>query len=90
MMETIKGLCRAEGFMIALAAMVADRELCGDQRDSKIMQEARYLATRINHGVDFIIGEEKEIKELREELEMYRNEGPVESASSKAVEDAGR
>lgn len=90
MMETIKGLCRAEGFMTALAAMVADRELCGDARDSKVMREARYLATRINNGVDFIIGEEKEIKELREELEIYREPDPVERANSKAVEDAGR
>lgn len=76
MMKTIKGLCRAEGFLMALAAMAADRELCGDQRDSFVMQEARFLTSRINTGADYIIGTEKEIRELREEVESLR--GPVE------------
>lgn len=76
MMETIKGLCRAEGFLMALATLAADRELCGDQRDSFVMQEAQFLTNRINMGVDYIIGDEKEIRELREEVESLR--GPVE------------
>lgn len=72
MIETIKGICRAEGFLMALASMAADRELCGDQRDSFIMKEAELLASKINIGSDYIVGAEKEIKELREEIECLR------------------
>lgn len=76
MMEIIKGLCRADGFLTALAALAADRELCGDQRDSLVMKQAILLGSKISIGADYIISVEKEIRELREEVESLR--GPVE------------
>lgn len=78
MMETIKGLCKAEGFLLAVAAIAADREACGDSRDSKVMQEARFLASRISTGADYIIGTEKEIRELREEVKSLKKLADVE------------
>lgn len=77
MMEIIKGLYRADGFLTALAALAADRELCGDQRDSFVRREAKLLATNISSGADYIIDVEKQIRELREEVESLR--GPVEN-----------
>ena len=77
MMEIIKGLCRADGFLTALAALAADRELCGDQRDSIVMRQAISLASKSSIGVDYIMGSEKEIKELQEEVESLR--GPIEN-----------
>lgn len=88
MIETIKGLCKAEGFLTAIAAVAADREMCGDQRDSFTMNDAQLLADKIDYAVQFIIGQENEIKRLRREIKDW--EDLHTDADTQAAIDAGR
>ena len=76
MTEAIKGLNKASGFLMAIASVMADREMCGDQRDSFLMQEARYLASRVDVGADYIIHAEKEIDALRDKLAYLEKVSP--------------
>lgn len=79
MSETVNGLYKARGFLIALASIMADREVCGDQqRNSFLMNEARCVAIDISKGADYIKGIESEISELQEEVASLKRLANVE------------
>ena len=87
MIETIKGLSQAQGFMMALAAEVSDRDVM-EGKPGNTMRRAESMMVSIENAIDFIQGEEREIKKLRQEIKDW--EDLHTDADAQAAIDAGR
>ena len=94
--DIIGGMSRAEGFMIALANIAADREICGDSMESYLMKTANQMSVKIREAINYITKIEGEIGKLKEELHEIRLRHPdelkkwVEDQNTEAVISAGR
>ena len=94
--DIIGGMSRAEGFLIALANIAADREICGDNRESFLMVTANQMSVEIRKTINYITKLEGEIGKLKEELHEIRLRHPdelkkwVEDQNTEAVISAGR
>jgi len=94
--DIIGGMSRAEGYMIALANIAADREICGDNRKSFLMATANQMSVEIREAINYITKLEGEIGKLNEELHEIRLRHPdemkrwVEDQNTEAVISAGR
>ena len=92
----ISDMSRVEGFMIALANIAADREMCGDNRQSFLMETANQMSVNIRKTINYITKLEDEIGELKEELSEMRMRHPdelqkwVDDQNTEAVIAAGR
>lgn len=92
----IGGMSRAEGYMIALANIAADREICGDNRQSFLMTTANQISVQIRSAINYITDLESQIEELKEELSEMRKRHPdelqkwVDDQNTEAVIAAGR
>lgn len=94
--DIIGGMSRAEGYMIALANIAADREICGDNRESFLMVTANQMSVKIREAINYITKLEGEIGKLNEELCEIRSRHPdglqkcVDDRNTEAVIAAGR
>lgn len=94
--DIIGGMSRAEGYMIALANIAADREICGDNRESFMMVTANQMSVKIREAINYITKLEGEIGKLKEELYEIRSRHPdelqkwVDDQNTEAVISAGR
>lgn len=94
--DIIGGMSRAEGYMIALANIAADREICGDDRQSSLMVTANQMSVKIREAINYITKLEGEIGKLNEELCEIRSRHPdelqkwVDDKNTEAVISAGR
>ena len=94
--DIIGGMSRAEGYMIALANIAADRENCGDNRESFLMVTANQMSVKIREAINYITKLEGEIGKLKEELSEMRMRHPdelkkwVDDQNTEAVISAGR
>ena len=94
--DIIGGMSRAEGYMIALANIAADREICGDNRESFLMVTANQMSVKIREAINYITKLEGEIGKLKEELSEMRMRHPdelqkwVDDKNTEAVISAGR
>lgn len=76
--DIIGGMSRAEGYMIALANIAADREICGDNKQSFLMITANEMSVQIRAAINYVIKLERQIDELKEELSKMRMRHPDE------------
>ena len=94
--DIIGGMSRVEGYMIAIANIVADREICGDNRKSFLMVTANQMAVKIREAINYITKLEDEIGKLNEELHEICMRHPdemkewMEEQNTEAVIAAGR
>ena len=94
--DIIGGVSRAEGYMIALANIVADREICGDNRKSFLMETANQMSVKIREAINYVTKLEQKVDELKEELSEMRMRHPdelqkwVDDQNTEAVIAAGR
>lgn len=94
--DIIGGMSRAEGYMIALANIAADREICGDNRESFLMKTANQMSVQIRAAINYITDLEKQMEELKDELHEMRLRHPdelkkwVDDQNTEAVISAGR
>ena len=94
--DIIGGMSRVEGYMIALANIVADREIRGDNRESYLMVTANQMSVKIREAINYITKLEGEIGKLNEELYEIRSRHPdelqkwVDDRNTEAVISAGR
>ena len=94
--DIIGGMSRAEGYMIALADIAADREICGDDGKSFLMTTANQMSVNIREAINYIAKLEGEIDKLKEELSEMRMRRPdevqkwVDDQNTEAVIAAGR
>lgn len=94
--DIIGGMSRAEGYMVALANIAADREMCGDNRQSFLMETANQMSVNIRKTINYITKLEDEIGKLKEELSEMRMRHPdelqkwVDDQNTEAVIAAGR
>jgi len=94
--DIIGGMSRVEGYMIALANIVADREICGDSRKSFLMVTANQMTVKIREAINYVTKLEKQVDELKEELSQMRMRHPdelqkwVDDQNTEAVISAGR
>jgi SMC interacting uncharacterized protein involved in chromosome segregation len=92
----IGGMGRAEGYMIALANIAADREICGDDRQSFLIVTANQMSVEIRKAINYITKLESEIDKLNEELHEIRLRHPdelkrwVDDQNTETVISAGR
>lgn len=76
--DIIGGMSRVEGYMIALANIVADREICGDNRESFVMITSNKMSVKIREAINYVTELEEQVDELREELSKMRRRHPDE------------
>lgn len=76
--DIIGGLSRVEGYMVALTNIMADREICGDNRKSFLMVTANQMSVEIRQAINYITKLEGEIGKLNEELHEIRLRHPDE------------
>ena len=76
--DIIGGMSRAEGYMIALVNIAADREICGDNRKSFLMATANQMSVEIREAINYITKLENEIGDMKEELHEIRLRHPDE------------
>lgn len=76
--DIIGGMSRAEGYMVALANIAADREICGDDRESFLVATANQMSVEIRKAINYITKLEGEIGKLKEELSEMRMRHPDE------------
>ena len=76
--DIIGGMSRVEGYMIALANIAAEREICGDNRESLLMITANQMSVQIRKAINYVTELEKQVDELREELSEMRRRHPDE------------
>ncbi len=94
--DIIGGMSRAEGYMVALANIAADREMCGDNRKSFLMETANQMSVNIRKTINYITKLEDEIGKLKEELSEMRMRHPdelqkwVDDQNTESVIAAGR
>ncbi len=94
--DIIGEMSRVEGYMTALANIMADREICGDNRESFLMVTANQMSVKIREAINYIINLEDEIGKLNEELYEIRSRHPdelqkwVDDRNTEAVIAAGR
>jgi hypothetical protein len=94
--DIIGGMSRAEGYMVALANIAADREMCGDNRQSFLMETANQMSVNIQKTINYITKLEDEIGKLKEELSEMRMRHPdelqkwVDDQNTESVIAAGR
>ena len=94
--DIIGGMSRAEGYMIALANITADREICGDNRESFLVVTANQMSVQIRAAINYVTKLEKQVDELKEELSEMRMRHPdelkkwVDDQNTEAVISAGR
>jgi FtsZ-binding cell division protein ZapB len=94
--DIIGNMSRAEGYMIALANIAADREICGDNSQSFLMVTANQMSVKIREAINYITKLEGEIGKLKEELSEMRMRHPdelqkwVDDKNTEAVISAGR
>lgn len=94
--DIIGGMSRAEGYMIALANIATDREICGDNRKSFLMETANQMSVQIRAAINYITDLEKQMEELKDELHEMRSRHPdelqkwVDEQNTEAVIAAGR
>lgn len=94
--DIIGGMSRVEGYMIALANIMADREICGGNRQSSLMKTANQMSVQIREAINYITKLEGEIGKLNEELHEIRLRHPdelqkwVDDQNTEAVIAAGR
>ena len=92
----ISDMSRVEGFMIALANIAADREICGDNRGSLLMTTANQMSVKIREAINYVTKLEQKVDELKEELSEMRMRHPdelqkwVDDQNTEAVIAAGR
>lgn len=94
--DIIGGMSRVEGYMVALASIAAEREICGDKRESFLMKTANQMSVQIREAINYITKLEGEIDKLNEELYEIRRRHPdelqkwVDDQNTEAVIAAGR
>lgn len=94
--DIIGGMSRAEGYMVALANIVADREICGDSRQSFTVKEAEHMSVQIRAAINYVTELESQVEELKEELSEMRLRHPdelqkwVDEQNTESVIAAGR
>ena len=94
--DIIGGMSRVEGYMIALANIVADRGICGENRESFLMVTANQMSVKIREAINYITKLEREIGKLNEELCEIKSRCPdelqkfVDDQNTEAVISAGR
>jgi len=92
----IGGMSRAEGYMVALANIAADREICGDNRESFLIKTANQMSVQIRAAINYITDLEKQMEELKDELHEMRLRHPdelkkwVDDQNTESVIAAGR
>ncbi|MBR4458295.1 MAG: hypothetical protein IKS31_04990 [Clostridia bacterium] len=94
--DIIGGMSRVEGYMIAIANIVADQQICGGDRKSYLMITANQMSMKIRETINYITKLENEIGKLNEELNEIRLRHPdelqkwVDDQNTEAVIAAGR